>query len=286
MHKWLAVFAIAASAAVIPLTCQPNQATNQKQATAKRGQPLPVPSPPEEHDGCEHDKGKANADPPVWYTAFERPEGMLVIVGIVTCFVIGWQSIETRRAAKAANRQADTATDTAKRQLRAYLCVDQACVKITGEMGEPIRLEAQLHIKNGGQTPAYDVESWLHGHIGSYPENAPIPPPPEGMPKGIAIIPAQGKNIFASKEIAIYPQIMDDLETPTIPAVYYVQGEVRYRDIFKDWHRLKIRMFYGGPAKTRKTKDSNGVTMGFLGPDSWGNSEEDIPQANEGQKPD
>jgi len=69
---------------------------------------------------------------------------------------------------------------------------------------------------------------------------------------------------------------MADLETPIVPAAYYVQGEVRYRDVFKDWHCLKIRMFYGGPAKARKRIDSNGVTMGFLGPDSWGNSEEDI----------
>ncbi len=42
--------------------------------------------------------------PPKWY---ESPEWVLVIVGIVTCFVIGWQSWETRRAAEATRINAE-----------------------------------------------------------------------------------------------------------------------------------------------------------------------------------
>lgn len=228
--------------------------------------------------------------PPSWFETLAWPNGVTAWALIFTLLAIAWQSAETRAAARSAEESATLAADTAKRQLRAYLCVDEACVKIVANEaieGQPcVRLEAQLHIKNGGQTPAYSVQSWLYGHIGTYPENAPVPPPPKGMPRGIAIIPAQGKNIFTAKEVAVFPPIMEDLETPTVPAAYYVQGEVRYQDIFKDWHRLRIRMFYGGPAKTRKTTGSNGVTMGFLGPDSWGNSEEDIPQPEDGQKPD
>jgi hypothetical protein len=212
----------------------------------------------------------------------------LVAVGTVTAAFICWQSWETRKAARATEESVTLAADNAKRQLRAYLSVNEACVKITANVaidGQPcVRLEAQLHIKNGGQTPAYSIESWLYCDIGAYPDNTPVPSPPKDMPKGIAIIPAQGKHIFTAKEIAIFPPIMDDLDTPTVPAAYYVTGEVCYQDIFKDWHRLKIRMFYGGPSKTRKTIDSNGVTMGLLGPDSWGNSEEDIPQPEDEQK--
>jgi hypothetical protein len=228
---------------------------------------------------------KAEDKPQGWHKLVAWPDGITTWAILFTLGAIIWQSSETRRAASAAHLQSQIATDTAKRQLRAYLCIDEACVKITPKAGEPTRLEAQLHIKNGGQTPAYGVKSWLFAHIGSYPENTPAPPPPEGIPRGIAIIPAQGKNIFTAKEIAIFPPIMEDLDTPTVPAAYYVQGEVCYRDIFKDWHCLKIRMLYGGPAKTRKTQDSKGVTMGFLGPDAWGNSEEDIPKPEDEQKP-
>ncbi len=248
------------------------------------------------HKDC--DKGAENAARhlPRWYRVFGWPEGITTWAILLTLLVIADQTAQTKRAAIAAEdaasatrRQSEIASDTAKRQLRAYLCVAEACVKITANEnpgGQPhVKLEAQLHIKNGGQTPAYSVQSWLYGHIGAYPENTPVPPPPKGMLRGIAIIPAQGKNIFTAKEIAIFPPIMENLEIPTVPAAYYVQGEVRYRDIYKDWHRLKIRMFYGGPAKTRKTKDSNGVTMGFLGPDSWGNSEEDIPQPEDEHNP-
>lgn len=76
---------------------------------------------------------------------------------------------------------------------------------------------------------------------------------------------------------------MEGLKSPN--AAYYVQGKVHYRDIFKDWHCLKVRMFFGGPAGTRMTKDTNGVTLGHLVPDSWGNSEEDESEPDAGQNP-
>jgi hypothetical protein len=53
---------------------------------------------------------------PKWYTPFEQPDGMLVIVGIITCFVIGWQSWATRKAAKAAEDSADAALKSVRLQ--------------------------------------------------------------------------------------------------------------------------------------------------------------------------
>jgi hypothetical protein len=218
------------------------------------------------------------------FNSSEAPEWAVVIVGMITAGVIAWQSWETRKsagasrdAATAAKDSIDISRDTAKRQLRAYLCVDEACVKITEnatiEGHLYTMLEGQLHINNGGQTPAYGVTSWIHGSIRPYPENAPVPPPPEGMPRSTEIIPAQGKRIFIAKEIGESPQIMQKLRSQNI--AYYVQGEVHYRDIFKNRHCLKVRMFFGGPAGTRTTKDAKGFTLGYLVADSWGNSEED-----------
>jgi hypothetical protein len=223
---------------------------------------------------------------------FLKPEWVMVWVTIAyvliaafTLFAIWRQANIMQQQAKAMVAQAGLMEDTAKRQLRAYLCVDEACVKITENAnieGQVYRmLEGQLHIKNGGQTPAYGVRSWIHGSIRPYPESTPVPPPPEGMPRSTEIIPAQGKRIFIAKEIGESPQIMENLKSPNI--AYYVQGEVRYRDIFKDWHCLKIRMFFGGPAGTRTTKDAKGVTLGYLVADSWGNSGEDETQPDDQQ---
>ncbi len=152
--------------------------------------------------------------PASWVETFAWPNGVTAWALLLTLLAIAWQSAETRAAARATEESVTLAADTAKRQLRAYLGVNEACVKITANEaidGQPwVRLEAQLHIKNGGQTPAYSIESWLYGQIGTYPENTPVPLPPKGMPRGIAIIPAQGKNIFTSKEIMIFPPIMED----------------------------------------------------------------------------
>ena len=49
-------------------------------------------------DHSDTKKKAADDQPPQWY---KSPEWILVVVGIVTAFVIGWQSYETRRAANA-----------------------------------------------------------------------------------------------------------------------------------------------------------------------------------------
>ena len=207
-----------------------------------------------------------------------------VLIASLTLFAILRQANIMQQQSKAIERQAGLMEDTAKRQLRAYLCVDEACVKITGNANIEgqvyTMLEGQLNIKNGGQTPAYGVRSWIHGSIRPYPEITPVTPPPEGMPRSTAIIPAQGKpHLVPAEGIPVHPQDMANLKSPNF--AYCVQGEVHYRDIFKDWHCLKVRMFFGGPAGTRMTKDANGVTLGYLVPDSWGNSEEDEAQPDD-----
>jgi hypothetical protein len=44
----------------------------------------------------------SNGNSPQWYAAFKRPDGMLVLVGIATFLVVGWQAWETRRSVLAA----------------------------------------------------------------------------------------------------------------------------------------------------------------------------------------
>lgn len=49
----------------------------------------------------------SDCDPPHWYAAFKRPDGMLVLVGIATFIVIAWQAWETRRAAQDMQRSVE-----------------------------------------------------------------------------------------------------------------------------------------------------------------------------------
>jgi hypothetical protein len=55
--------------------------------------------------------------------ALLRPEWAIVLVGIVTCVVIAWQSWETRRAAKATQKSADAANKTLISTLRPKLII-------------------------------------------------------------------------------------------------------------------------------------------------------------------
>ena len=64
---------------------------------------------------------------PSWYTAFKRPEWALVLVGIATLLVIGWQAWETRRSVGAGTVSALSAKISADALInseRAWVMVD------------------------------------------------------------------------------------------------------------------------------------------------------------------
>jgi hypothetical protein len=89
-----------------------------------------------------------------WY---ESPEWVLVIVGIVTCFVIGWQSYATSCAARATQVSAEV------------LWAGQQAQIAAAAHGNPTKdllsdtSRVQLELTNKGMTTAYDCiyESWI-----------------------------------------------------------------------------------------------------------------------------
>jgi hypothetical protein len=164
-------------------------------------------------------------------------------------------------------QQAELMADTAKRQLRAYVCLSEALVKFTSEG----QVEAQMYFRNGGQTPAYDVHSWCHPLVDSYPLGYTLEQPPPEMPMAVGVIPSQEKHFMVAPPLALPPQIIAGLSMRD--RAFYVHGEVNYRDIFGDRHVLKYRLVYGGPAGTRTHLDAKGNTVGFLSMDREGNEE-------------
>jgi len=253
MHKCLAALGIAM---VLPAYAQGQQ---------------PKPSVDDQHREPRHEQttppDSANTSQR-WYASLQRPDWWVVIVAGITGGFICWQSWETRRAANAARKQSEIATDTARRQLRAYLCVSESLVKFTDDGC----LEGQVYVKNGGQTPAYDVRTWSNSIVAQYPFKEPLPTPPDGFPMAVGIVSTQEKQIIVAKKVAAPQPILDLLETPNV--AYCVYGECRYKDIFDEVHSLKYRLIYGAIAGTRTRKDSNGVTIGMLVMHLEGNTED------------
>lgn len=192
--------------------------------------------------------------------------GAAVFTGVLV--IIGWRGVRAaNRTLKAIERQADLMSDTAQRQLRAYLCVSESLVKFTGEADER-HLEAQLYLHNGGQTPAYDVCGWVHALIREYPLGDALPPAPPELRKAVGIIPPHDKHIIIAK-LSVPDFLLPSVENPW--SALYVHGEVVYKDAFKEPRYLKYRLIYGGPNGARKTLDSKGVEVGLLSMDTEGN---------------
>jgi hypothetical protein len=91
---------------------------------------------------------------PRWYVS---PEWILVIVGIVTCFVVAWQSVATAQAARATQMSAEVQWASQRAQIIATAHGNPA----SDVLCDTPRI--QLDLKNNGATPAYDVvyETWL-----------------------------------------------------------------------------------------------------------------------------
>ncbi len=213
-------------------------------------------------------QGTKNTDhPPSWIETFEWPDGVTAWALVMTLLVVTWQSAEMSATTKATEKSVALAADTAKRQLRAYLCIDKSLVKFTEDGG----LEGQLHLQNGGQTPAYDVMTWYCSMIREFPLAGPTIPPPANLPLSKGIIPPEGHRIIVTTKIPQKKLIWGD--TGQMRSAFYVYGEACYKDIFGDIHTLEFRLFCGGLAEPRITVDDKGAKIGLLHMDTEGNRE-------------
>ena len=171
---------------------------------------------------------------------------------------------DTRKSAEAAERIA-TATmasvgqmrDTAQRQLRAYLCIAGGQMRFPS----PDAPEAEVMIKNFGQTPAYNVRQWIHMWITDHPLRAALPEPPQDFKMSVDVLgPGSYSTMLMPKQPPVPAASIPLLGTSE--GTIFIYGEVRYRDVFGKDRFTKYRLIYGGQA---------GVHDGRLKPDSEGN---------------
>jgi hypothetical protein len=222
----------------------------------------------------EYDGGKPY--PPPWNMFLAWPEGITALLLLLTLGSVTWQGWQTRDAAKATKEAVVTANKsfvlqetTAKQQLRAYMCVSQARLNFRDDS----QIKAQIEMENTGQTPAYEVRTWVDSMVREHPLLSPFEPPPANLAQSDGIIGSGRHHVSVTNPL--YGKEIDFGRVWYPGHAFYVYGECSYRDIFKKRHVLSFRMIFGGPGQINIKDDSDGIRFGLLSMDIAGNEERD-----------
>jgi hypothetical protein len=173
----------------------------------------------------------------------------LITAGILVLTIRSVQ--EAGRAADAASRQANISSDTAKKQLRAYVFVDSIGIR---EISNPAGPETWVNIKNSGLTPAYGLfhDNWYI--IGEYPLKHPLPV--------ITPLRVSASSNYSFSELG--PGVthykirrhafVTPLEIARLSAgasVIYFYGLVTFTDAFGCHRWMRYKSVLGGPVANR-----------------------------------
>jgi hypothetical protein len=136
------------------------------------------------------------------------------------------------------------ATDTAHRQLRAYVMVHTAVVENFTAGNKP---RAKLTIKNTGQTPAHAVTHWCTSGIAPYPIEDHVVRALRRGETDLAAMPLPpGCHTKTGSESDVLTQNQYDAVSDGTHALYVI-GEIRYRDAFNKPQETDFLLFAGGP---------------------------------------
>lgn len=126
-----------------PSSARPSESTQQPAVSTKPTPPIVEASPAskDEHKAAPVTEHETVHSTPDWWLI--SVTGLLVIA----TGVLAWY---TRRLVRGAE-------DTARRQLRAYICLEEGRIEPHGNEGY---CDVIFTLKNSGQTPAYNVETW------------------------------------------------------------------------------------------------------------------------------
>ena len=126
------------------------------------------------------------------------------------------------------------ADKTAERQLRAYVFLDpENEMTFVSPASTTSTIEIEIHVRNTGLTPAYDVvgESWVALDVWPIPENFNFSGPPSGQPDNRFIIPPNSRiHYHTGTARPMTAQELAAMESGT--ACIYVYGRISYRDAF------------------------------------------------------
>lgn len=173
---------------------------------------------------------------------------MTLIVTSIGTFLI-WRQIKLTRKAVEGTNEATKAMQEANRiaetnhrmQLRPYLFPASSWFTLN-ETHEPT---AFIEIKNFGQSPAIDVETWYHTWVECFPLHDPLPVAPNDLLKGRSVIgPGATSEIAHPRGNALNEYSRQEIEAGR--AAYYVYGKSTYIDIFGERHWSQFTLFASG----------------------------------------
>jgi hypothetical protein len=182
--------------------------------------------------------GQANSAQQRKHTSFEYLAGF---IGLLAFF--------------AAAGQAYIANDTEKRSLRAYVFLVGGTIVLDG-----LTLKTVMDLKNGGQTPAYDltVKSWMEINARGEPFDPKLAPTSYAGQIDRAIL---GSQAIVNPRLALAapPEYIPPLKNG--PGIIFVIGQVEYRDAFdRVWlldFRWRSHVFENGRWQVRPAEEGN-----------------------------
>jgi hypothetical protein len=203
----------------------------------------------------------------LWMKASARANRLSASAAVTLAKAATTSADAAQDAVRSSDKARALAEDTAKRQLRAYICVNTAAL----ELFSPNQPTPIVNFKNCGQTPAYDVRCWIHTWIAHYPLTETLPIPPEDfMMASNTLGPGGTTHMVAPKKAPLDQFTTNMLGTAT--ATYFVYGRVTYKDVFgRQWY-TNYRLMYGGPREQIDNRKADGKDQVWvLSPDVEGN---------------
>lgn len=205
---------------------------------------------------CEAQKQPAQDKTPKWY---QSPEWMLVIVGVITFLVVGYQSWATKRAALATESYVEAvkeqtpsfkqAAEAALKNANAVIDAERAWIVPDMETPPPF-VSDTIHriackLRNAGKTPARIVEVAERAFVAS--EACPLPESPEYRPRDIHRSPLKGGAVMAPNAIMprfVYVEPGDMRRVERGELILHVYGYVIYRDVISHQEHRTDYGFY------------------------------------------
>jgi hypothetical protein len=139
---------------------------------------------------------------------------------------------ETAQAAKdsadATKKAVELSDKTAERQLRAYVGVFSSAVEEQTSSEGKLAIAARVEIRNAGQTPAYNLRSWIAIEA-TEPPTIPFHFPPNLEERPTGMLPP-GTNTNLDISFATTAEVIQSLHDNR--RSLYVWGRVEYRDAF------------------------------------------------------
>lgn len=217
---------------IAPLDEPPAKSTIYRSACGESGDH-------DEQDLCEQRRMSQAAIDAVWWARAQTLLGIAGFVAIVTTLL--FTASATRAASKAARAAQDSvrvASDTAERELRAYVSLSEVRIDNLNE-GQPFKVT--LKIKNVGQTPAKEFGAWAQVFYRPHSDDGKIQFTISGRRSVTEMGPVGEYSIPLRAQML--PQAINFSDIASGQMYVIVAGFYSYRDIFKRRRRGIFRYF-------------------------------------------